>query len=379
MSDTESLFTRRSVLKTAGAATAVAGGAAALGTVNATTSQQAAGWQTYADDQVPTSKTLRSVTMTTRGPVAVGATGNLLTYAMNGKGTPADYDVTAHEWELAFSNGPQTRGAPLRAASTTDDGKRVYFVGGSGAFGAFDVETKTKYNYSAPSGKTSTWEGISVVGDVGEEVIYASNGSGEVMRMPFDQQQKCLLTDLEEDGVNLVKPASGSNAAAIDMRESRPGYGHVVDTSSNALENTGDSYETDSWDNIGIPDSQVATTDVISYETQDVDRAYVSAGGGKLYRLECSCNNWTPLQLGTKRLNCVTREGDKKLVVGNSGRIFEKTPETQWTQLDSPVESNLLEARYGRPAPDSENVYPDVAVGSSGLAVFRLPPEVTQS
>ena len=375
MSNTDSILTRRSVLKTAGAATAVAGGAAALGTVNAATSQQAAGWQTFADDQMPTGKTLQSVTMTTRGPVAVGATGNLLTYDTGGKGTASDYDISAHTWELAFDNGPQTRGAPLRAASTTDDGKRVYFVGGSGAFGAFDVETKTKYNYSAPSGKTSTWEGISVVGDVDEEVVYASNGSGEVMRMPFDQTRKCLLTDLDKEGVNLIKPASGSNAAAIDMRESRPGYGHIVDTSSNALENTGDSYATDSWKNIGIPNSQVATTDVISYETQDVDRAFVTAGGGKLYRLECSCTNWTPIQLGTKRLNCVTREGDKKLVTGNSGRIFEKTPDTQWTQLDSPTNGNLLEARYGREAPDG-NVYPDVAVGGSGLAVYRLPPEV---
>ncbi|MFC7176843.1 hypothetical protein [Halosegnis marinus] len=238
-----------------------------------------------------TTKTLYSVVSTTRGPVAVGEAGNLLTYEMpNGNET----DFANHEWQLAFSNGPATRGNALRAADVTDDGRRVYFVGGSGAFGAFDVETKTKYNYSAPSGKTSTWEGISVVGNVGEEIVYASNGSGEVMRLPMDTEQGCLLTDLDEPGVNLIKPGSGSNIPALDFRESRPGYGHAVDTSSNAFAASGDGYATDAWEDVGIPNSQVAASDVISYETEDEDRAYVASGGGKLYRLECACNNWTP-------------------------------------------------------------------------------------
>ncbi|WP_245799927.1 hypothetical protein [Haladaptatus litoreus] len=42
----------------------------------------------------------------------------------------------------------------------TDDGNRIWFVGGSGVIGEYDVETETLTNYSAPKGKTSTWEDL---------------------------------------------------------------------------------------------------------------------------------------------------------------------------------------------------------------------------
>jgi photosystem II stability/assembly factor-like uncharacterized protein len=182
------------------------------------------------------------------------------------------------------------------------------------------------------------------------------------MTLPMDSDG-CLLTDTSKSGVSVLKPGSGSTIPAMDFRESDITIGHAIDTSSNAFE-TKDSG--DNWSDVGIPDSQVNLFDVISYENADGNkRVYVSAGGGKVYRLDCECDNWTPTDLGSESLYGITRDGSDKLVCGGSGVIHEVTGSDGWSALESPVTSSLREAVYGG------SNSPDVIVGASGTILER--------
>lgn len=339
--------TRRSFIKAAGAVTAATATGAVV--VNSTAADTASGWTEVSS---PTSKTLYGVSMTNEGPVAVGKTGNILKRTSGG-------------WIKVVDAGPATRNNSLRSVAVTDDGKRVWYVGGSGAMGAYDVSEGVKYNYSAPSGKTSTWEAITVTGNRENETVFAANGSGEVMRLPTDSKG-CLITDTSKSGVTVQKPGSGSTIPAIDFRENGTKTGHAIDTSANAFVTNDDGT---SYEDIGIPDSQVNLFDTISYEKSDgTERVYVAGGGGKLYRLECRCSSWTPIQLGTKDLKGVTRNGNtnNKLVCGAAGSIYEKLDGSDWKKDTSYSSSTTLyEAAYGG------SDYPDVIVGGGGTILER--------
>jgi hypothetical protein len=343
-------YSRRTFLKAAGGtAAAAAAGGAAINTASARSGS-------FVEAASATSKTLYGVSMTSDGPYAVGKTGDILT-----RKTLSEVGVgSSGAWKKVVDAGPHARSSGLRTVAVTDDGKRIWFAGGSGALGAYDVETATKYDYSAPGGKTSTWEAISLTGNRDEETIYVANGSGEILIGTHDS--KGCVSWKTNGSLNVAKPGGGSRTPAIDFREDGVSTGHVVDTSSQTYV-TNDSGG--SWENVGIPDSQVGLYDVISYKTSSgLERVYVAGGGGKLYRLDCNCQNWTPIQIGSKALRCITRDGTDRLVTGASGNIFENVGDG-WTPKESPIGAMLYEATYGN------STYPDVIVGSSGNILER--------
>lgn len=333
----DSTASRRSFLKAAGGVVAATAGGAAL--VNES-SAATAGWSAA---ESPTSKTIYGVSMTADGPYAAGKDGNLLSKE-NGS------------WEKTVAAGPHTRNNSLRTIAVTDDGKRVWFAGASGALGAFDVDKERKIDYSAPNGMTSTWEGITLTGKRDQETIYVSNGSGEVLKGIHDADG-CV----QWQGV--TEPGGGSRMPAIDFQEANTGIGHAVDTSQGVYETTDAG---DTWSKVGISESQVGYYDVASFVNADGEQiVYVAGGDGKVYRLNCTCDNWTPLQVSDKTLRGVTHQAGARLAVGAAGRIHEKPDGGNWQRLDSPVTSDLYEVAYGG------SDYADVAVGASGTILER--------
>jgi nitrous oxide reductase len=115
----ENTLTRRRTLQVAGTAGATALGGALVTSVSA----QSGGW-TEVDS--PVSKTLYGVVNTQAGPFAAGKTGNVL-------------GRVDGSWRVVVDDGPQTRSNSLRTLAVTDDGKRIWFAGSSGALGAYDV------------------------------------------------------------------------------------------------------------------------------------------------------------------------------------------------------------------------------------------------
>jgi photosystem II stability/assembly factor-like uncharacterized protein len=340
---TEMPFSRRGFVKTVGAAASVATG----GTIAVDRASAASDWNEVTS---PTTKTLYGVSNTTRGPHAVGATGNVLARRQDG-------------WETVVDVGPAARSNSLRTCAVTDDYKRIWFAGGSGALGSYDVEEGLKYNHSAPDGMTSTWEGITVTGDQGSEAVYVFNGSGEVVKGTYDSEG-CIQWSSPE------KPGGGSRVPAVDFRESETSVGHAVDTSSQVYE-TRDGGST--WQNVGIPNSQVGHYDTISYtDSAGNPFVYVASDGGYLYRMNCNCNTWTPIGLGTKKLTGVTHDTEDNLLVsGASSTIYEKLDDEEWNQVSSPIQADYYEAIYGRTAYPDGTQSPDVIVGASGKIIER--------
>ena len=283
----------------------------------------------------PTAKTLNDTVMSSQGPYAVGGGGRVLARGSTG-------------WTTVVEKGPTTQGNTLTGAAATDDGKHVWFAGGSGVVGQYDVERGVKTDYSKPEGKTSTWEDVAVVGNAGSETVYLVNGSGE-----FFSGTKTASGGM--DWGDVVKPGGGSSAKGIDFIDRSTGY--VCDTNAKVYETTDGG---DSWTEIGIDGGSVGLYDVAAVSPEEIE---VTGGDGSIFRYNGAV--WTKLYAGQNALNAITREGKRGLAAGGGGTVYERTG-TGWQPDETPLSSTLRGVTL-----DTTGSYPDVAVGSSGTIIER--------
>lgn len=323
--------TRREFMKTSGTAAI-----AAVGMPSDAIAQSKSSDSGWTEAKSPTTKTLFGVVDTVEGPFAVGAGGDVLARRKSG-------------WQKVVEYGPQARSRPLTGVDVTSDGKAIWFVGGSGVIGEYDVATETLTNYSAPKGKTSTWEGCSVVGNAGEnERLYFVNGSGELL---VGVRQKSGAIKYE----NVRKPGGGSTIPAIDFRSRKKG--HVCSTSQFAAETTDGGKK---WHRIGIDFAGGAFFDVASVGPKDVN---VAGGGGVVYRYDGF--RWTPHVIDDERqaIRAIDRDGSAGLAAGSGGKTYERQSAGEWEQFQTPVTAKLNGAARGKTH--------DVAVGAGGSIVER--------
>lgn len=284
----------------------------------------------------PTEAAFNDAVDTAQGPFACGANGNVAARTQDG-------------WELVVEYGPQARSRRLTGIDVTDDGEAVWFVGGSGVIGEYNVMTQTLTNYSAPMGITSTWEDCAVRGNANvNERLYFVNGSGEL-----------LVGVRQENGAvqynDVIKPGGGSTIPGIDF--STREQGHVCSTSQFVAE-TVDGGET--WEQIGIDFAGGSFFDIASQAEDDVN---VAAGGGIIYRYDGF--RWTPhvIDDGREAIRAVAREGSEGLAAGDSGKVYERQSAGQWQRFETPVEAVLNGVARG-------DTY-HIAVGASGTIVER--------
>ncbi|WP_276254569.1 hypothetical protein [Halomontanus rarus] len=324
-------YSRRDVIRLAAASATTAG---VLTVGSAASDRQAESEWVVAES--PTEEPLNDAVDTAAGPFAVGASGNVVARRESG-------------WQKVVEYGPQARSRRLTGIDVTDGGRAVWFVGGSGVIGEYDVETQTLTNYSAPGGKTSTWEDCAVQGTAGkDERLYFVNGSGE------------LLVGARRDSgaleyADVVKPGGGSTIPGIDFNAREAG--HVCSTSQFVAE-TGDGGET--WDRIGIDFAGGAFFDVASQGGSDVN---VAGGSGIIYRYDGF--RWTPhvVDDGRQAIRAIDRDGDEGLAAGDGGKVYERQSAGQWTRHETSVDAKLEGAARGA-------TY-DVAVGDGGTILER--------
>ncbi|WP_435123898.1 WD40/YVTN/BNR-like repeat-containing protein [Halobaculum sp. D14] len=296
--------------------------------------------------ETPFDAGLTQVVATQEGPYAVGESGVIV--ANRGDG-----------WEVIIEDGPNARQNALNGISVTDDGKRLWFLGSSGAIGMYDVVQQRKYDYSYPNEMTSTWEGITVSGEAGSEKLLAANGSGEVL--PF------YIDGYDVDWGIVRKPAQKASKIAA-LASTPDGYGYCIDTSGNAFKTTRE----EGWNDIGVVNAQVKFYDIYAGSEHKV---YIAAGDGRVYRYDDSYHDWTPLGVGERSLRSIDiYRGDdgteQMVVVGNSGDIYQRSGKERWEKLHSPTSKDLFSLALGDP---------DVAVGSGGVVIQRPRGETRQS
>ncbi|GAB6879699.1 hypothetical protein JCM17823_19730 [Halorubrum gandharaense] len=349
MTDSDSGATRRNVLKAAGVTVAAGiGGGALMNTGVAADTE----WD---EVETPTDAGLNDVVQTADGPYAVGEGGVVMT--RNGG-----------EWEIVVENGPNVAENPLNSVDVTDDGERIYFNGGSGALGAYDVLDGVKYDYTAPEEKTSTWEGIAVSGEKGDEWVINSNGSGETFEGDYDAEREADNdADCMEWG-EVTEPAGGATIPEVEFADDDPELAFGVDTSQEVF--SSDDYN-ETWEEEGIYDAAEAFNDLVAHS----DVVFVAAGGGVIYRYDCDCNNWTPVDVGERDLLAIDRRGEADggsvMAAAGEGVIYERTDDG-WEEQETPVGGDLQGVTYGDDTFfDVNEELVDVAVGGDGTVVER--------
>lgn len=285
--------------------------------------------------ETPFSNDLFEVVTTSNGPYAVGDGGIIAGDRGNG-------------WEIITDDGPNVSQNQMRTLDVTDDGKRLWFAGSSGALGCYDVETNRKFDYSYPKEKTSTWESIAVAGQASSEKVLVANGSGEVL--PFT---------LDGFTVNwgVTSKPGGKGATMTGLAASPDGYGYGIDTSGNAFMTT----KQDRWKDIGVIDSQVKFYDIWAEQN---GRVYVAAGQGRLYRYDNSYQDWTPIGVAEKGdLKAFDMYKNQMVALGDGGLMYQRTDSgNRWESVHTPTKSTLYDLALG---------HPDVAVGKNGLVLRR--------
>lgn len=280
--------------------------------------------------EIPTKKALHGVVETKVGPLAVGESGKVLLRSNE-------------EWKLVISDGPGAKRNPLTDVSVSADGERVWFCGGSGALGCYDVTVARKYDYSAPEGKTSTWEAVAVTGEYGSERLRVANGSGEVLSATL-KEGVCPTFE------TVVKPGGGSTISALTFGD---GMCYAVDTSGNAFRETDES-----WCDIGVKNAQVNFSDIAT----SVGILYIVGGDGLIYRYDRSCDNWTPTRVAPAALHGVCQSVEYLISVGEGGTVCEHGSREGWVTTEVPTEATLHAVTAGDV---------DVAVGENGAVIER--------
>lgn len=277
---------------------------------------------------------LFEVVSTSRGPFAVGDGGIIAGDRGNG-------------WEIITDDGPNVSQNQLRTLDVTDDGKRLWFAGSSGAIGCYDVETNRKYDYSYPNEMTSTWESIAVSGNTGGEKLLIANGSGEVLPAGVD--------GFTINWGVVAKPGSGSTLAGLAA--SPDGYGYGIDTSGNAFMTT----KNNGWKDIGVIESQVKFYDIWAERN---GRVYVAAGKGLLYRYDNTYRDWTPIGVAEKgALHAFDMYKNQMVALGDGGLMYQRIDGgDRWEGVHTPTESTLYDLALGDP---------DIAIGKGGLVLER--------
>lgn len=287
-------------------------------------------WQTISS---PTAKTLHAVVASAGGPVAVGASGRVLARRSEG-------------WTTVVKHGPTAEGNTLRGAAVTSDRRNVWFAGGSGVLGQYDTKVNQLTDYSAPNGKTSTWEDTAVTGKAGSETVHLINGSGEYLR-----GHKTPKGGMSWEGAR--KPGGGSSMKAIAFVG--PSLGHICDTNAKVYATTNGGK---SWQTIGIEGGSVGLYDISAVGRDGVNAA---GGDGSIFRYNGAV--WTKLSAGSNALAAIDRQGSDGLAGGGSGAVFDRVA-GHWQSEQPPTNAGLRGIAIG-------SATPAVAVGSGGTILER--------
>ncbi|MWG33024.1 hypothetical protein [Halomarina oriensis] len=311
--------TRRAVLAGCGATMAALAGCS-VGTDDA----PQRGWVTV---DSPTGAALADVTMTEYGPVAVGEGGTVV------------HRADGADWSVVDEDGPADATNGLTAVAATDDGAHVWYVGSSGAIGRLRVQTGDVRDYSAPAGKTSTWEAVAVVGASGSERVAVANGSGELLVAQF--------TGAEPTWEGPSKPTGGDNAVAMDDAN-----GVVFLASQNLVARQAGG----EWTRIEGPNASITDVAAVSGSVLNA-----TTDGGTI--ASYNGHNWLRAARVERPLTAIDRVESRGLAVGDGEvRVLSNGA---WQDDDGP-DASLRGVALGTAR------FADVAVGTDGTIAERF-------
>ncbi len=279
-----------------------------------------------------TGKTLNAVTRAGANAYAVGSSRRVV-------------ERSGGSWSVYDTTGPTGGQKTLYGVDATDDERLLWVAGSSGAVGAYDRADGSVTSHKPPN-VSPTFTDVAVTGPAGGERVYLTKSSGEVY--------VGARADTEEGGMSWSTSDTGGSYTIRAVDFHGPERGRAVSSNSGVYQTT-DAGET--WTRVGIADSAASTYDVAS----GPDRVFVGAATGRLWRRDCDCSLWTPLQAGSKAIRGLARDGTRVLGAGESGRAFDRDADG-FSVTDTPTGNTLLDATVGET---------DILVGNSGTILER--------
>lgn len=285
------------------------------------------GWRTA---DAPGKPPYHEVALTAGGPHVAASDGTLV--------APVD-----GEWHVVLDDGPAVRDEGLRSMAVTDDGTRLWFVDRSGLLAAYDVESGTRHDVSAPADGT-TWEGIAVSGAAGDERGLVASGDGSVRAFTG--------TGNDVSWQSSASPTAPGETVAV-LAVAPDGVGYVVDTGGNAVR-TGKS----GWTGMGRVNPQ---TTLYGIHAAAGGRVALAAADGRLYQYDPRDGSWTGRRVTNAPLRSVDRAGGR-FVVGSGGSDVYVEPDGEpfWQVSHTPTPGTVRDLEA-----DGELV---VAVGGSHIS-----------
>ena len=284
----------------------------------------------------PTNVTLRDLTASANGPVAVGDKGVAI-----GRGRD--------RWGIILENGPGAKGRALYAVDTTDDGERVWFAGAGGAFGYYDIVEDERRDYSVPRGNSNGFYALAVAGERGSEKFLVGDGSGHVLPGHVEND--------ETDWSWSTTPSDGNAVQALAHDED--GYGYAVTANGNVFMTT----KEEEWERIGVEGSQNSF-----YDCSYGDGTFLTGGGGGVvYGADKLVDHddevvWTPTDLGGFAVHGLDAGHGAQLACGEGGNVHVRTGDGDWERGAFEQTTTLLAGLVDEQM---------VAVGGNGLVVER--------
>lgn len=284
----------------------------------------------------PTNVTLRDLTSTVNGPVAVGDKGVAI-----GRGR--------ERWGIILENGPGAKGRALYAVDATDDGERVWFAGAGGAFGYYDIVEEERRDYSVPRGNSNGFYALAVAGERGAEKFLVGDGSGHVLPGHVEND--------ETDWSWSTTPSGGNAVQALAHDED--GYGYAVTANGNVFMTT----KEEEWEQVGVEGAQVSF-----YDCAYGDGSFLTGGGGGMVHEADKLTDhddevvWTPTDLGGFAVYGLDAGHGAQIACGEGGNVHVRTAGGEWAagahESTHTFRAGLVDEQM-------------VVVGASGLVVER--------
>lgn len=286
--------------------------------------------------ETPTNVTLRDLTTTANGPLAVGDKGVAI-----GRG--------ADRWGVVLEDGPGARSRTLYAVDTTDDGERVWFAGAGGALGYYDLRTEQRRDHSVPRGNANAFYSLTVAGERGSEKLLVGDGSGNVLPARVENGND-VIWDWS------TSPNNGNAMEAIAHDDA--GYGYAVDVASKVHVTT----ENDGWETVGIERAEGSFYDC----AVGGGRLLIGGGNGRVFEATDLQGTedpaWTPSDLGGFTVYGLDAARGGQLACGEGGNVFLRCDDGEWARGTYDGTETFRAGLIGEQM---------VVVGSNGLVVER--------
>ena len=268
------------------------------------------------------------------------------------------------EWVQVVTPGTAANGRHFHDASTTDDGRRVWFCGENGAFGYYDTESGEVATHDAPYDVTATFTSVSANGPAGEETVHVAADTGKVVRCAVDGadcsvRSVAVLGDgtalsevIDNDREVFACDARGKLYHTTDYdqvwksrRLAETGVRAVSFDDENVYEVTEDGTvheEVSLWgDGSPLPDSsESAATFATEIDTDRGDTVVVVGEGGEL-RLSEGGGGFREVAVGTDATlyGAEVMANGTVIAVGENGTIVEGVPDGEATERAQPATS----------------------------------------